>query len=121
MLTGAGHFGFGFSVGFILMLVLQAYKKHSLNVQIYAPFAPIFIGLFAALPYFWLGGAEQCDLAVSYNIFLLYGKVHCSNFMHIIFGGLNKVAIITGLMYVYIIIRYIALVKHCRRYGWRHH
>ena len=116
-LTGASHFSFGFIVGAIVMVVLCRVKKTNLNVQLYSPFSPFIFGALAALPYAFL---EQnvCDYSLFLNVFFFYPAIHCSHLMISLLGGLNVVAITCGLIYCFILLRYIFLVKHIRRHGW---
>ncbi len=118
VLTGAGHFGFGFLCGSIVMAALQRLYSKKLFVQLYAPFIPFVLGLIAAAPYALLGDPAICNLPIWSNIFLLYNSIHCHPFVVSVLGGLNKVAIICGSVYVYIVLRYISLVRHCRSHGW---
>jgi len=115
-LTGAGHFGIGFTLGFLIMLLLYKVKKHNLKVQLYAAFIPFITGFIASLPYLFLD-AESSFLWL--NLFLFYDFLHFNEVAISLFGSLHLVTFICGLMYLYILMRYIALVKHCRRYGWR--
>lgn len=116
-LTGGNHFGFGFIVGSVLMLCLIKLCRKSLAVQVYAPFLPFVAGFIAALPYLFLP-AEVCDVSAIYNVFILYSLVHCHPLALTLFGSLNVVALICGLIYSLIILRYIFLVKYVRRHGW---
>jgi len=116
-LTGAGHFGFGFVVGSIVMLLLIFLKKKSLFVNLYAPFLPFLLGMLAAVPYMFLD-PSLCQPASIYNVFILYSLIHCSSLLDVFLGSLNLVAIVCGIIYCFIILRYILLVKHVRRYGW---
>jgi hypothetical protein len=97
------------------MVILMKIYKRRLNVQLYAPFLPFIIGLYSALPYFFLS-EEKINTWI--NLFLLYEIIHTNNVVITLFGRLSFVAIICGAMYLYILLRYIELVKHCRRYGW---
>jgi len=116
-LTGASHFGFGFIIGAVLMVCLLKFKRSSLSVQLYMPFLPFLLGSVAALPYAFLEQAS-CVVPVFYNIFFFYSAIHCSQMVIIVLGGLHIVTILCGLIYCFILLRYIFLVKHIRRYGW---
>ena len=115
-LTGAGHFGVGFTFGFLVMLALYKIKKHSLSVQLYAAFIPFSIGFIACLPYLFIGEETSSPWL---NIFFFYDFLHFNKFAITFFGRLHLVFILCGSMYLYILMKYIALVKHCRRFGWR--
>jgi hypothetical protein len=116
-LTGAGHFGFGFIAGTVMLLLLITFKKKSLTVQMYAPFLPFIFGFVAALPY-TLFYQETCDLPFSANLFLFYSSVHCNAVLISLLGNLHLVAVICAIIYCFILMRYITLVKRVRRYGW---
>lgn len=115
-LTGAGHFGIGFSLGFLIMILLYKVKKNNLAVQLYAAFIPFIIGFIASLPYLFLDVKSSEPWL---NFFLFYDFLHFNELAITFFGRLHLVTLLCGLMYLYILIRYIALVKHCRRFGWR--
>jgi len=115
-LTGAGHFGIGFTLGFLIMILLYKVKKHNLAVQLHAAFVPFITGFIASLPYLFL---EVRSSDPWLNFFLFYDLLHFNELAINLFGSLHLVTLLCGLMYLYILIRYIALVKHCRRYGWR--
>jgi len=117
-LVGSGHFAFGFTIGFLLMLILNRHYSKNIQVQIYSPFLPFIIGIYAALPYLFINSIETGGDSWN-NIFVFYNVVHHHDLMIKIFGRLNLVAVICGSMYLYILFRYIALVKYCRRYGWK--
>jgi len=117
ILVGSGHFAIGFVLGFMIMFVLIKARSENIKIQLYSPFLPIIFGLWAALPYFWLDSAQQ--LSAWLNLFILYPVFHHNEMVVAIFGKLNLVALICGVLYSYIIIRYIRLVKYCRTYGWK--
>ncbi len=114
-LKGSGHFAVGFAVGFIIMLIVQLKYKHSLNVQMYAPFLPFILGIWSMLPYFFLSPHYSASWL---NIFVFYDLVHSNEYLAVLFGRIVYVAGFCGMLYSVIVIRYIRLVKHCRRYGW---
>jgi len=116
-LIGASHFAFGFIFGAVVMACLVKIKKTSLSVQLYAPFLPFLLGSIAALPYVFLEQAD-CAVPVFYNVFFFYSALHCSHLAILVLGGLHTVTIFCGLIYCFILLRYIFLVKHIRRYGW---
>jgi hypothetical protein len=116
-LTGAGHFGFGFIAGALLLLLLVVFKKKSLAVQMYAPFMPFLFGFVAVLPYTFFY-QKTCDLPFSANLFFFYSSVHCNAMVISLLNNLHLVAVICAVIYGFILMRYIALVKRVRRYGW---
>jgi uncharacterized membrane protein len=117
VLTGAGHFGFGFIVGTVVLLVMMMLKKKSLSVQLYAPFLPFLFGFVAALPYAFLETAT-CDLPFLANLFFFYSSVHCNAVVISLLGNIHLVMVICAVIYCFILMRYITLVKRVRRYGW---
>ena len=116
-LTGAGHFGVGFLVGTLMMLLVILFKKRWLFGQLYAPFLPFLLGGIAILPHF-VYAKKMCDFPVYVNVFLFYPSVHCNNSVASILNNLHVVAIVCGTIYCLIIWRYIGLVKRVRRHGW---
>jgi hypothetical protein len=115
-LTGSGHFAIGFSLGFLLMIHLTKRYDQKINVQLYAPFIPFILGIFVSFPYLFLS-SNNMDTAWL-NIFIFFNFLHHNDIAIMIFGRLYLVTIICGSMYVYILLRYIALIKYCRRYKW---
>jgi len=115
-LAGSGHFAFGFSLGFFIMLAANIIYNKSINVQMYSPFLPFIIGMWAAIPYLFSYTRELDSFWT--NIFIFYNFIHHNKLLITIFGKLYLVALICGLMYCYILVKYISLVKYCRRYGW---
>ncbi len=116
ILVGSGHFAIGFVVGFIIMLLLQVKYSRNIYVQMYTPFIPFITGLWAAIPYLFISEYNGGEYWL--NIFFLFNYFHYNELSIKVFGSLNFVAMICGSMYIYILLRYIALVKYCRRYGW---
>jgi len=116
-LTGASHFAFGFIFGSIVMVVFFKLKRSSLWVQLYMPFLPFLLGLIAAIPYIFLEPAN-CVVPAFYNVFFFYSALHCDYLADIVLGSLHLVTILCGLIYCFILLRYILLVKYIRRHGW---
>lgn len=116
-LLGSGHFAIGFCLGFIVMLFLNKYYHTKIKIQIYAPFIPFILGIWSALPYLFISNAEIPNSWL--NIFTLYTYVHQNELFIRLFGKLHLIALICGSMYLYILLRYISLIKYCRRYGWQ--
>lgn len=114
-LKGSGHFAFAFLVGFLVMLVMQFSAKKNLKVQIYSPFIPFILGVWASLPYFLFGKAYTAPWL---NVFFFYDLIHTNEILAKVFARTAFVALFCGTLYTYIIFKYIALVKHCRKYGW---
>ncbi len=117
-LTGAGHFGFGFIFGTVLFLCLAVVMRKSLKVQMYGPFLPFVFGFFAVLPYPFFF-KETCDLPAIANVFLFYPWAHCQPLLIKFLGNLHLVAVLCGVIYGLILLRYIGLVKSVRRHGWK--
>jgi hypothetical protein len=116
MLKGSGHFAIGFTLGFFIVLVLLKIYKTNLTVQLYVPFLPFILGFWAVIPMvFFSDGLER---SVWLNIFILFDFASDNSLFKLLFGRLHLVAISCGGMYGYLLLRYIALVKYCRRYGW---
>ncbi len=115
-LVGSGHFSVGFTIGFLIMLVVQYKNSTHLNTQLYFSFFPFILGIWSTLPYLFL--SDTVSNPDWFNIFLFFNLIHHNELIITIFGKLNFVVIICGSIYVYILFRYIALVKYCRRYGW---
>ena len=115
-LVGSGHFAVGFTLGFIIMLIVQQKDRTNLNVQLYFPLLPFALGIWASLPYLFL--SDTNSNTTWFNIFILFDLIHHNEMVIRIFGRLNFIVVICGLMYTYILLRYIRLVKYCRRYGW---
>jgi len=115
VLVGSGHFGVGFTLGFIIWRIAGRQYKNSLKVQLYAPFIPFILGLYAAIPYFFLNNQDN---STWWNIFLFYNFIHQDSFFITIYGRIHWVALICGILYCSILYHYIELVKYCRRYGW---
>lgn len=116
-LTGAGHFGFGFIVGTIILLLLVLLFRKSLFIQIYAPFLPFLLGVVAAFPYA-LFYQKTCDLPALANMFFFYSWAHCQSMIINVLGNLHFVVLICACIYGFIIMRYIRMVKRVRRSGW---
>jgi len=116
-LTGASHFAFGFIFGAVIMAVFFKVKRGSLWVQLYMPFFPFLLGLFAALLYAFLEPAS-CVVPAYYNVFFLYSALHCNYLADVALGSLHLVTILCGLIYCLILLRYIFLIKYIRRHGW---
>ena len=115
-LAGSGHFGFGFMLGFIVMLVLFKLKPTQLSIQLYAPFSPFALGTWATLPYIWT--TNDATLHERLNIFVLYPLIHQSEIAITVLGRPNWAALICATLYIFILLRYIRLVKYCKKYGW---
>ncbi len=116
-LTGAGHFGFGFIGGTIAFLLLIMSFRKNLFVQLYAPFVPFLCGLLAALPYVFVY-QKTCEQPLWTNIFFFYSFAHCHDFLVSWLANLHFVGLVCGVIYGFIIIRYIWLVRRVRRGGW---
>lgn len=116
-LTGAGHFGFGFIGGAVLLVLLLLFLRKNLFVQMYAPFLPFVVGFVAVLPYLFVF-QKTCNQPFWANVFFLYSWVHCQSFIVAYLSNLHFVALICGAIYSVIILRYIFLVKRIRRNGW---
>jgi hypothetical protein len=116
-LTGVGHFGFGYVLGYIMMHIVLKIYGNQINTQLYAPFLPILAGVWAALPYLWDSNQDIYPLYL--NIFLFYPLIHNNEWLAILFARPAFVAIVCGLLYGLIVLRYIRLVKYCRNYGWQ--
>ena len=120
-LVGSGHFTVGFSIGFLVMFFVNKKYHDSLNVQMYSSFIPFVVGIWAALPYLFIGklAADSSTLDLAWlNIFIFFDLIHHNELVITIFGRLHLVVIICGTMYGYILLRYIRLVKYCQAYGW---
>lgn len=115
-LKGSGHFAFAFFIGFLVMLAMQFSAKKSLKIQVYSPFIPFILGVWAALPYFVFGKTFSAPWL---NIFFFYDLIHFNEILAKVFGRTAVVALFCGGLYTYIVLKYISLVKHCRKYGWR--
>lgn len=115
-LTGSGHFAIGFCIGFIVMLILLRQYKESINIQIYSPFIPFLFGIYSSIPYLFI--TESSSNIPWLNLFLFFHYLHHNPLVIKVFGQMYLVVVLCGAMYGYIILRYIRLVKYCRRYGW---
>lgn len=114
---GAGHFAWGFVIGAFVFLGAKFARPASLNVQVYGPFFPFALGVCSALPYIWLE-SDDCSIGGAYNLFGLYGLIHCKPLLVAALGRLNLVTLICGSVYVLLVWHYIVLVKRVRRSGW---
>ena len=115
-LIGAGHFAIGFIAGYIWMYYLFNTYPDKLRVQLYAPFLPMIMGIWAAIPYPFFIGAEQ--LPSWLYLFAFYPFFHHDELFIILLGRPAFVAVVCGILYLFILRRYIRLAKHTRRYGW---
>jgi hypothetical protein len=116
-LVGSGHFAIGFLIGFVIMLLLQVSYSRNIYVQMYTPFIPFLAGLWSSIPYFFI---SEHEISIPWlNVFFLFNYFHYNELVIKIFGRISTVALVCGSMYIYIILRYIALVKYSRRYGWK--
>ena len=115
-LIGAGHFAIGFIAGYILMHYLFNQYPEKLRVQLYAPFIPMVMGIWAAIPYPFYIGVEQ--LPIWLHLFVFYPFFHHDELFIILLGRPAFVAVVCGVLYLFILLRYIRLAKHTRRYGW---
>lgn len=116
-LTGVGHFGVGFLIGWLLMLFISFAFRKNLSVQLYTPFLPFLIGFLAVAPYVFLV-RESCTFSPVINFFVFYSWIHCEEAFRWL-TNLHLVALICGGIYCLIIWRYIRLVKQVRRSGWK--
>lgn len=116
-LTGAGHFGVGFLFGTMIALILMVLFRKRLSVQLYSPFIPFLLGVWAAIPY-TLHYSKTCDFSVIYYLFVFYPMVHCHSGIAAVLSNLYLVALICGFIYVFFLWRYIGLAKKVRRRGW---
>lgn len=118
VVQGSTHFMFGFVFGYALFrLLLFVYVEHD-KFLIYAPLMPFIVGIWFALPYvFELGGMGELQnyIGQAVNLFGAYGWLHHNSFVTNHLAGLNKVAVICGLIYGLIILHYIRLIKALRR------
>ena len=115
-LIGAGHFAIGFIAGYILMHYLFNQYPEKLRVQLYAPFIPMVMGIWAAIPYPFYIGVEQ--LPIWLHLFVFYPFFHHDELFIILLGRPAFVAMACGVLYLFILRRYIKLAKHTRKYGW---
>jgi len=118
VVQGSTHFMIGFLLGYVLFLsLLFAYSGHH-KIAIYAPLIPFFVGIWFAMPYvFELGGMGELQnyIGQGVNLFGAYGWLHHNSFVANHLAGLNKVAVVCGLIYMLIILHYIRLIKVLRR------
>ncbi len=118
VVQGSTHFMIGFVLGYALFwLFLLARLGHD-KTAIYAPLTPFFMGIWFAMPYvFELGGMGELQhyIGEAVNLFGAYGWLHHSSFVANYLTGLNKVAMLCGLIYVLIILHYIRLIKALRK------
>ncbi len=117
VLTGAGHLGFGFILGALIVVFLMMIFKRSLGVRLYAPFLPFFLGVLASLPYTFYD-KSTCDISFLMNIFVLYPLAHCNHIIIKLLGNLHIVAVIFGVIYILVLLYYISLIKRLRKSGW---
>ena len=117
-LTGAGHFGVGFVIGFAIFLLLLIAFRKALWARLYGPFIPFMLGGLAALPYFFTHQL-MCDYSSWVQVFFFYPFFHCQPLLVKFFSNLYIVVLVCGLLYVLIVWHYIRLVKYVRRYGWQ--
>ncbi len=112
----AGHFAVGFIFGYIGMNYLFKAYPDKLNVQLYAPFLPFILGLWAAIPHPFVSGSQ--DLPAWLHLFVFYPFIHHDELFIILLGRSAFVAVLCGTLYIFIIYRYIKLAKITRKYGW---
>ena len=94
------------------------FAKHpdKLNVQLYAPFLPMVIGIWAALPYpFFMA---QPELPIWLHLFVFFPFFHTDELFIILLGRPSFVAVVCGILYITILYRYIRLAKFTRKHGW---
>jgi hypothetical protein len=116
-LTGAGHFGVGFVVGFSVFVLTLAVFKKALWVRLYGPFIPFLLGGLAVVPYFFTYQFE-CNQSFWLHAFFFYPFLHCEPLLVRLFGNIHVVVVVCGLLYVFILWHYIRLVKFVRRRDW---
>lgn len=115
-LVGAGHFAVGFIIGYVWMRYLISRHAAKLNIQLYGPFLPMIVGIWAALPYpFFMAHAELPNWL---HLFVFFPFFHTDELFIILLGRPAFVAVVCGLLYVTILYHYIGLAKHTRKYGW---
>ena len=118
VVQGSTHFMIGFVLGYALFwLLLLAGSGHD-KTAVYAPLIPFVVGMWFAVPYvFELGGMGELQnyIGEAVNLFGAYGWLHHSTFVANYLTGLNKVAMVCGLIYVLIILHYIRLIKALRK------
>ena len=78
-LTGAGHFGVGFVIGFAIFLLLLIAIRKALWARLYGPFIPFMLGGLAALPYFFTHQL-MCDYSSWVQVFFFYPFFFRANF-----------------------------------------
>ena len=117
VLTGAGHFGVGFFLGAICMVLVLFVYRRRLYIQLYAPFLPFAFGFLAIVPYMLLP-VNACNLPVIFNVFVFYSWLHCQSAIAGWLGNLHLVAVMCAGIYCLMTWRYIRLIKRIRRYGW---
>lgn len=113
-LTGMGHFGIGFVVGYALFVLLVMVFSRSLLVRLYSPFIAFLLGFLAAAPYFFID-RFTCELSGLLNIFFFYTALHCQPFAVQWLGNIHAVVIVCGCLYVTIILYYIYTIKQLRQ------
>ncbi|PCH54276.1 MAG: hypothetical protein COC22_00540 [Flavobacteriaceae bacterium] len=118
VVQGSTHFMFGFVLGYALFrLLLVACPRHD-KLAIYAPFIPFIVGMWFAVPYVFelggMGGLQQY-IGLLTNLFGAYDWLHHNSFVANYLTGLNKVAVVCGLIYLLIVLHYIQLIKSLRR------
>ncbi|WP_372770752.1 hypothetical protein [Pseudoalteromonas sp.] len=113
-LKGSGHFAFGYFFGFLFFIILRKKYNRLLNVQLYSPFLPFVLGCWGVIPYLLFNSS---NVAPWMNIFMLYEVIHFNEFLSKIFNRIAYVAIVCAIMFAFIVLHYISLVKYCRRNG----
>jgi hypothetical protein len=87
-----------------------------LKVQLYTPYLPFLTGLWAVIPYPYFIGMDE--LPVWLNIFLLYPVVHFDALAILLLGRPAFAALACGVVYSFILYRYVKLAKQTREFGW---
>lgn len=113
-LTGMGHFGIGFAVGYCLFLLLLIICWRVLTLRLYGPFLPFALGFLGAAPYFFID-RFTCELPAWLNVFFFYSLLHCQSFAVQWLGNIHAVVLACGFLYVTIILYYIYTIKQFRR------
>jgi len=118
VVQGSTHFMLGFVLGYALFRLLLVVRPEHDKFAVYAPFMPFIVGIWFAVPYvFELGGMGELQqhIGLLTNLFGAYGWLHHNSFVANHLTGLNKVAVVCGLIYVLIIFHYIGLIKTLRK------
>ena len=117
-LKGVGHFAFWFMAGYFVFRVVLLMTRNNLKIKLFGPFIPFVLAIIAAVPYLLvtLGVVSHAQIMSGpYNLFLFYGLLNHISPVVWLFSNFHIAVVLTGIVYLVLLLHYIRLVKVTRR------